>query len=131
MQVAEIINMSTEDFINYLCSTYMVPIPESIETVEEWNEACVLMTRLSNSYAYLDGLYMYLKSAARNAKRAEQLAKKDKKDFTEEKYAYEDLRDKADFTERIASAVKQQYATISRIHKIREVNMEELHMSEK
>lgn len=131
MTVSEIIKMSTDDFINYLCGTYMVQIPESIETVEEWNEACALMTRLSNSYAYLDSLFMYLKSASRTAKRAELDARKAKKDSSKEKFEYEDLRDKADFTERIASALKQQYATISRIHKIREVNMEELHMSEK
>lgn len=129
MTVNEIINMPAETFIDYLCTTYMVQIPESLETPEDWNEACKLMSKLSNSYAYLDSLYMYLKSASRAAKRREMEAKKDKKDVTAEKNAYEDLRDKADFTDRIASAVKQQYAALSRIHKIRETNMEELHMS--
>lgn len=129
MTINEIISMDTDDFIDYLCSTYLVQIPESLETPEDWNLACKLMSQLSNSYAYLDSLYMYLKTASRNAKRKEIEAKREKKDTTAEKFLYEDLRDKAEFTDRIASATKQQYAALSRIHKIRETTMEELHMN--
>lgn len=129
MTKQQIIDMNVDDFINYIVNTYLEPVPERLETIEEMSTAGMLLAKYANSYTYLVALYAYLKAAARRAKRA-QIEAKHTEDELAAKEIYEDLNDKANLTIEFYKAIKQQYAALSRMITVRSDNLDELHMSD-
>ena len=130
MTIDKIIEMPMEEFVNYIANAYITVIPERIETLEEATAAASLMAKCSNSYSYLTELYALLKIESRRAKRDQNYAKKNNDNDEIEKIYYEDINDKANFTQDFAKVAKQQYDTLSRIFTIRSYNLKELKMNQ-
>lgn len=117
-QIFDLIDMDALEFVDYLAASFCYEIPTEITTVEQAEEASILLAELSNNYSYLLSLSSYLKIYIRQAK-----SNKDMKTAN-------DYIDKKNAVDAFAEAVKQQYNAISRMITIRSDNLKELHMSD-
>lgn len=88
--------------IQYISDTILNDVPESMDTEYDINQMEVLLSRLPNSYSYIVTLLSYARHYVREYKRSG------------EKELYEDMMDKRDALESIASAIKLQYQGVSR-----------------
>lgn len=88
--------------IQYISDTILNDVPESMDTEYNINQMEVLLSRLPNSYSYIVTLLSYARHYVREYKRSG------------EKELYEDMMDKRDALESIASAIKLQYQGVSR-----------------
>lgn len=88
--------------IQYISDTILHDVPESMDTEYNIHQMEVLLSRLPNSYAYIVTLLSYARHYVREYKRSG------------EKELYEDMMDKRDALESIASAIKLQYQGVSR-----------------
>lgn len=88
--------------IQYISDTILHDVPESMDTEYNISQMEVLLSRLPNSYAYIVTLLSYARHYVREYKR------------NGNKELYEDMMDKRDALESIASAIKLQYQGVSR-----------------
>ena len=99
--------ISAEEMIRMLVQDLMAEIPENEEEdpVAYMARIEFLLCKLPNDYSYLVSLLSYARSYVRIAKRG----------GSSTKTVYEDMMDKRDALESMASAVKLQYQAVSRI----------------
>lgn len=118
-QYKDIYDFTPEELLVWLESKFYVKIPSSLESMFDMQEASRLISKLSNDYTYLTILASYSRIYVRNEKRKG-------KDF---KSIYEDMIDKKEIINDVASAVKQQYQAISRMVTIKKEINEELKLT--
>ena len=97
------------DIINKLRDTVLENVPQGIKSNADLERMEYLLGKLSNDYVYLISMTNYARNYVRQLKRQG-------KDYQSE---YEDMMDKRDSLESIASAVKLQYQAVSRILSIK------------
>lgn len=117
MTYQQILNKTPEDLLEYLGSEFGVKLPESVNTIEDMENASMLMIKLTGNYSYLSSLLSCAKYSVRQLKREGN------------KLEAEDMIDKRDMIEGFVNAVKQQYAAISRAVTIHIENNRELQMN--
>lgn len=93
-------------------------VPSKIETADELNEAQYVMSRSASNYAYLDSMAQMLKIIKRSRKRE-----------GAEKKEIEDLLSKEETFARLADQCKTAYQVTSRLITVRQLVLDELHMS--
>ena len=118
-QYKDIYDFTPEELLVWLESKFYIKIPSSLESMFDMQEASRLISKLSNDYTYLTILASYSRIYVRNEKRKG-------KDF---KSIYEDMIDKKEIINDVASAVKQQYQAISRMVTIKKEINEELKLT--
>ena len=106
----ELFTMNNEAMLDALASSILVDIPAGVRSEED--------LQLANDYVYLTSLCSYARNYVRQLKRQG-------KEFARE---YEDMMDKRDSLESIASAVKMQYQAVSRLLTVQMAIKEENHM---
>jgi hypothetical protein len=107
--------MKPQDLVLWLNDNFSEEIIPFIDTVDDLCEAERLMSALTNKYAYLASLTAFAKIAVREEKRKGK----------ENKAAYEDMIDRRDSLDAMASIVLQQYSAISRMLTVKmEINKE-------
>ena len=97
------------DIINKLRDTVLENVPQGIKSNADLERMEYLLGKLSNDYVYLISMTNYARNYVRQLKRQG-------KDYQSE---YEDMMDKRDSLESIASAVKLQYQAVSRMLSIK------------
>lgn len=112
-----LLSMPPKKFLSWLDKNFYIKLPTyAVNDAEDMTNAAQLMTILTNRYSYLCSFLSYAKIATREAKR------------NGGKAAYEDMVDKRDSIETMVSAVKQEYAAVSRAVTIHVENNAELKM---
>lgn len=114
----ELFIMSNEAMLDALASSILVEIPTGIDNDDDLTKIEFLLGKLANDYVYLISLCGYARNYVRQIKRQG-------KDYSKE---YEDMMDKRDSLESIASAVKIQYQAVSRLLTVRMAISEEKQM---
>ena len=102
-----------------LLRQFQVEIPPYIETADELNEAQSVISRSVSNYAFLDSMAQLIKMTKRVRKREGA----DKKEI-------EDLLSKEVIFSRLADQCKTAYQATSRLVTVRQLVLEELHMSD-
>lgn len=114
MQPNNLFTMSNTEIIDKLRGTIIEDIPRGIKTEEDLRRLEYLLGKLANDYVYLISMTNYARNYVR------QLKRKGK----EYQVEYEDMMDKRESLESIASAVKLQYQAVSRMLTIK-IELEE------
>lgn len=114
MQSNNLFTMSNTEIMDKLRGTIIEDIPRGIKTEEDLRRLEYLLGKLANDYVYLISMTNYARNYVR------QLKRKGK----EYQVEYEDMMDKRDTLESIASAVKLQYQSVSRMLTIK-IELEE------
>lgn len=114
MQPNNLFTMSNTEIMDKLRGTIIEDIPRGIKTEEDLRRLEYLLGKLANDYVYLISMTNYARNYVR------QLKRKGK----EYQVEYEDMMDKRDTLESIASAVKLQYQSVSRMLTIK-IELEE------
>ena len=114
MQPNNLFTMSNTEIMDKLRGTIIEDIPRGIKTEEDLRRLEYLLGKLANDYVYLISMTNYARNYVR------QLKRKGK----EYQVEYEDMLDKRESLESIASAVKLQYQAISRMLTIK-IELEE------
>ena len=114
MQPNNLFTMSNTEIIDKLRGTIIEDIPRGIKTEEDLRRLEYLLGKLANDYVYLISMTNYARNYVR------QLKRKGK----EYQVEYEDMMDKRESLESIASAVKLQYKAVSRMLTIK-IELEE------
>ena len=116
-QFNALLSMPPKKFLAWLNANFYLKLPTyAVNSAEDMTNAAQLMTVLTNRYSYLCSFLSYAKIAVREAKR------------DGDKAAYEDMVDRRDSIDSMVSAVKQEYAAVSRAVTIHVENNEELKM---
>lgn len=97
--------MSNSDLLNNLRDVVLVDIPNGVNSEGDLKRIEYLLGKLANDYSYLVSMTGYARNFTRQLKRK----------GTEFKNDYEDMMDKRDTLEGVASAVKMQYQAVSRM----------------
>ena len=118
MNYKQLLAMSPEDLLNYLVDNFYLPVPDSINTSVDMENASRQLLALSSYYSFLCNLSSFAKLATRDAKR------------NKEKIEYEDMVDKKEIIQNMTESIKQQYSALSRAVTIRIENNRELKMSQ-
>ena len=105
MQPTNLFTMSNTEIIDKLRDTVIEDIPRGIKSDKDLERLEYLLGKLANDYIYLVSMTNYARNYVRQLKRKG-------KEFQVE---YEDMMDKRDTLESIASAVKLQYQSVSRM----------------
>ena len=103
--------LSPSEVIAQIYDQIVMDIPEQI-SADNFQAMGHLLGKLPNDYAYLLSLHGYARNLARQLKRQG------------EKEAYEDMMDKRDSLEEMASAVKLKYQAVSRMLSLFEAQAE-------
>lgn len=114
----ELFTVNNEAMLDVLASSILVDIPAGVRTEEDLKRIEFLLGKLANDYVYLTTLCSYARNYVRQLKRQG-------KEFARE---YEDMIDKRDSLESIASAVKIQYQAVSRLLTVQMAMKEENNM---
>lgn len=109
MQPTNLWTMSNTEIMDNLQKNVLVDIPRGVRNQGDLEKLEYLLGKLANDYSYLVSLTNYARNFVR------QLKRKGKEYQTE----YEDMMDKRDSVEAIASAVKLQYNAVSRMLTVR------------
>lgn len=105
MQPTNLFTMSNTEIVDKLRDTVIEDIPKGIKSDKDLERLEYLLGKLANDYVYLVSMTNYARNYVRQLKRKG-------KEFQVE---YEDMMDKRDTLESIASAVKLQYQSVSRM----------------
>lgn len=105
MQLINLFTMSNTEIVDKLRDTVIEDIPKGIKSDKDLERLEYLLGKLANDYVYLVSMTNYARNYVRQLKRKG-------KEFQVE---YEDMMDKRDTLESIASAVKLQYQSVSRM----------------
>lgn len=105
-----LITLSVGEIIKSISEQVFEEIPEEVGA-DEMRKIEISLARLSNNYAYVVELLSYSRNYVRQLKRS---GNKEK---------YEDMMDIRDALENIASAVKLQYQSVSRILTVKQQTM--------
>lgn len=114
MQPNNLFTMSNTEIIDKLRGTILEDIPKGIKSQKDLERLEYLLGKLANDYVYLISMTNYARNYVR------QLKRKGK----EYQVEYEDMMDKRESLESIASAVKLQYQAVSRMLTIK-IELEE------
>lgn len=117
MTYEQVLGMHPEIMIDYLEDEFLISIPESINTIEDMDNAATLLLKLSSSYTYLAALLSRAKLFSREYKRVK------------DQGAYEDMVDRREAIQNLLDGIKQQYGAISRAVTIKIENNRELQMN--
>ena len=112
--------MSNAQLLDGLRDSVLVDIPLGIQSEDDMKRIEYLLGKLANDYTYVITLGGYAKNYVRQLKRQG-------KEYQTE---YEDMMDKRDTLEGIASAIKIQYQAVSRMLTVRIQQREEMDMHE-
>ena len=104
--------------LDTLASSILVDIPSGVKSDDDLKRVEFLLGKLANDYVYLTTLCSYARNYVRQLKRQG-------KEFARE---YENMMDKRDSLESIASAVKIQYQAVSRMLTVQIAMREENNM---
>lgn len=102
---SNLFTMSNSDLLNNLRDIVLVDIPNGVNSEGDLKRIEYLLGKLANDYSYLIQMTGYARNYTRQLKRRGADCKND----------YEDMLDKRDTLESIASAVKLQYQAVSRM----------------
>ena len=115
-------NIFSEDpliLLELLKKEYDIPIPETLDTVEDLKKAGQLLGQLSNAYSYMAQLSAYAKLQIRKAKR-ENLGKSQ----------VDDAIDRKAVIDTFADTLNLRYKAVSRMLTIKQQINEELKMTD-
>ena len=99
----DLITRSNIDLVEALQEEVLEDIPTGIKSAGDLERIEYLLGKLANDYSYVISLLCIARSNVRQFKR------------TGDKVAYEDMMDKRDSLESIASAIKLQHGAVSRM----------------
>lgn len=116
---ASILSMDTNELTEWLFDNFIKNIPCSIETVEDLNNAGMLLSELTNKYTYVESMAIYAKNAVREEKRK----------GPENKSNYEDMIDRRDTLQEVARILNMQYQAVSRMITVKQEVNKELNMN--
>ena len=103
MNKTSLLTMSVHGVIDDLREKVLGEVPQGITNMEDVEHLEVLLGKLPNDYAYVVSMLGYARNYVRELKRQK------------DKDRYEDMMDKRDALENIASAIKLQYQGVSRM----------------
>jgi hypothetical protein len=118
MNVTDLWTKSNSEIMESLSRTVLEDIPKGIKSADDLERMEYLLGKLANDYVYLITLLNHARNYVRQLKRKG-------KEYQAE---YEDMIDKRDSLEAIASAVKLQYSAVSRMLTVKIEKNEELSM---
>lgn len=102
-----------------LLRRFRIEVPPYLETADELNAAQSIISRSVSNYAFLDSMAQMIKMTKRARKRE-----------GAEKKEIEDLLSKEEIFTRLADQCKTAYQATSRLVTVRQLVLEELHMSD-
>ena len=117
MDYKNILNMQPIDLVTWLHNQFDIDVPAQITSIEDMDDASIILLTLSSYHSYLLELLSYAKCLTRQAKR--ELAKTD----------YEDMVDRKDAIQNMVDDIDQKYKAISRAITIKIENNAELKFS--
>lgn len=102
VNVNSVVSLSTGELIDALYKEVVVSIPENVDP-SNFKEVSGLLVKLPNDYAFVNELLAHSRYMVRHFKREKQQRE------------YEDMMDKRDALEDIASSIKLKYQAVSRV----------------
>ena len=119
MTLEQVLSTDPEELAGILLETFKVEIPPCIETADELNQASTIISRSISNYAFLTSMAQMLKMAKRRRKRE-----------GADKREIEDILSKEETFSMLADQCKTAYQATSRLITVRQLILEELHMSD-
>ena len=111
---ADLVTLSNAGLMDALRRDVLQDIPTGIKIKEDLDKIEYLLGKLANDYLYVVSLQNYTRNYVRQLKRSG------------DKEAYENMMDKRDTLEAIASAIKLQHSAVSRMLTVLMQNEEKL-----
>ena len=115
--INELLNLTPLDLANWLHARYLFVLPTSVETVEDLRQANELLSKLTNTFAYIESVRTFASIYVREGKK-----KKLDKEIIDDRISRRDVLDT------FANMLKAQYNAMSRMITVKKQIDEEMNM---
>lgn len=115
----DLLKKTPTELLEYMYYNYSIPVPASVETVEEMESAGKLLSVFTNNYSFLCYMALLADTETRNLRKT-----------GARKFSIDDSIAKKKILEKYAELMKQSYSAVSRMITIKQQVNQELHMSD-